>query len=171
MIRTPRLNGIQGNSARRDRDLVVVSFDVEPTHLDQGERVCLEMLRELGLSVQRSRFVFTCVPEHEHIAGMINGFCDVHPSTRCISPLPQEAYIRLLQEASFCIGNTSSLVIEAPWVGVPVVLVGDRQRDMKHGARVIHTDGATGTLDAIGAVMGFNFSWNPAYGPELLEGA
>ena len=42
--------------------------------------------------------------------------------------LDRRRYLTALKHASVCIGNSSSFVIEAPALGIPTVLVGDRQR-------------------------------------------
>lgn len=51
-----------------------------------------------------------------------------------------EDYARVLANAVCCIGNSSSFIREGAWLGVPVVLVGDRQEGREHGANVIHAD-------------------------------
>ena len=52
---------------------------------------------------------------------------DVGARTRG-SSLPSEEYYRRLSTARVCVGNSSSFVLEAPFFGTPVVLVGDRQK-------------------------------------------
>jgi UDP-N-acetylglucosamine 2-epimerase (non-hydrolysing) len=42
--------------------------------------------------------------------------------------LDRRRYLTALKHAAVCIGNSSSFVIEAPALGTPTVLVGDRQR-------------------------------------------
>lgn len=45
-----------------------------------------------------------------------------------VDALGADRYWALLREASVILGNSSSGILEAPWAGVPVVNVGDRQR-------------------------------------------
>lgn len=52
---------------------------------------------------------------------------DVGARTRG-SSLPSEEYYWRLSTARVCVGNSSSFVLEAPFFGTPVVLVGDRQK-------------------------------------------
>jgi UDP-hydrolysing UDP-N-acetyl-D-glucosamine 2-epimerase len=54
--------------------------------------------------------------------------------------LGDDVYISVLREADVMIGNSSSGLIEAPSVGLPVVNVGDRQRGRLRAANVIDVD-------------------------------
>jgi GDP/UDP-N,N'-diacetylbacillosamine 2-epimerase (hydrolysing) len=49
-------------------------------------------------------------------------------------------YINLLRHASCLVGNSSSGIIEAPSLGLPVVNVGSRQRGRVHASNVIFVD-------------------------------
>lgn len=152
LVGAPGLDDIERGSARRDRKLVVVSYHPETMKPDRGVGLCKEMLAALHITDTEERmyephtghrFIFTGVnkdPGHEQITALIDEFCAAHPSTRVVSPLPREAYIRLLQEAALCVGNSSSFVIEAPWVGVPSVIVGDRQLGREMAASVFQDD-------------------------------
>lgn len=48
-----------------------------------------------------------------------------------------EDYARVLNGAVCCVGNSSSFIREAAFLGVPSVIVGDRQRGREHGRNVI----------------------------------
>lgn len=47
---------------------------------------------------------------------------------RLIRSLPPDRYLRLLSQAAFAVGNSSSLVREASYFGTPRLILGDRQR-------------------------------------------
>lgn len=47
-----------------------------------------------------------------------------------------EDYARVLNNAQCCIGNSSSFIREGSYLGVPAVLVGDRQEGREHGPNV-----------------------------------
>lgn len=51
-----------------------------------------------------------------------------------------EDYARILSNARCAIGNSSSFLREGSFLGVPVVLVGDRQQDREHGENIIFSD-------------------------------
>jgi UDP-hydrolysing UDP-N-acetyl-D-glucosamine 2-epimerase len=48
-----------------------------------------------------------------------------------------EDYARVLNNAVCCVGNSSSFIREANYLGVPSVIVGDRQQGREHGGNVV----------------------------------
>jgi UDP-N-acetylglucosamine 2-epimerase len=48
-----------------------------------------------------------------------------------------EDYARVLNNAACCVGNSSSFIREAAYLGVPSVIVGDRQLGREHGGNVV----------------------------------
>lgn len=48
-----------------------------------------------------------------------------------------EDYARILNNALCCVGNSSSFIREAAYLGVPSVVVGDRQQGRQHGHNVV----------------------------------
>ncbi len=48
-----------------------------------------------------------------------------------------EDYARVLSNAACCVGNSSSFIREAAYLGVPSVIVGDRQQGREHGKNVV----------------------------------
>ena len=54
-----------------------------------------------------------------------------------IKNLNPENYAVLLKNAKCCIGNSSSFIREGSFLGVPAVIVGDRQSKREHGNNVI----------------------------------
>ncbi len=51
-----------------------------------------------------------------------------------------EDYARVLNNAVVCVGNSSSFIRECAFLGVPTVIVGDRQRNREHGRNVVFCD-------------------------------
>ena len=62
-----------------------------------------------------------------------------HPRVHLARNLGEGRYLSLLRHAAVMVGNSSSGLIEAPSVGLPVVNVGSRQRGRLRGANVIDT--------------------------------
>lgn len=54
-----------------------------------------------------------------------------------IKNLSPENYAILLNNAICCVGNSSSFIRECSFLGVPTVIVGDRQRQREHGNNAI----------------------------------
>lgn len=48
-----------------------------------------------------------------------------------------EDYARVLNNAVCCVGNSSSFIREGSFLGVPAVLVGDRQEGREHGPNIV----------------------------------
>ena len=48
-----------------------------------------------------------------------------------------EDYARVINNAVCCVGNSSSFIREGAFLGVPVVIVGDRQQGREHGDNVV----------------------------------
>ncbi len=48
-----------------------------------------------------------------------------------------EDYARVLSNAKCCVGNSSSFIREGSFLGIPCVLIGDRQKGREHGENVI----------------------------------
>jgi UDP-N-acetylglucosamine 2-epimerase len=53
--------------------------------------------------------------------------------------LPRKEYLAILKESDAIIGNSSSGIIEANFLGTPAVDIGERQRGREHGRGVLHT--------------------------------
>ena len=51
-----------------------------------------------------------------------------------------EDYARVLNNASCCLGNSSSFLREGAFLGIPIVLVGDRQKGREHGINIQFSD-------------------------------
>jgi UDP-hydrolysing UDP-N-acetyl-D-glucosamine 2-epimerase len=59
------------------------------------------------------------------------------PHITAIESLPRREFVTLLAGAAAIVGNSSSGIIEAPFLGVPAVNVGDRQAGRTRGDNVI----------------------------------
>lgn len=70
----------------------------------------------------------------------INEFAAKYPEIfHLFKNLDRVNYINLLRYASCLIGNSSSGILEAPSIGLPVVNIGSRQRDRFSAGNVIYT--------------------------------
>jgi GDP/UDP-N,N'-diacetylbacillosamine 2-epimerase (hydrolysing) len=75
------------------------------------------------------------------IIEMINKYSQQYPEIfRLFKNLDRLNYINLLRNASCLIGNSSSGILEAPSIGLPVVNIGSRQRERFSAGNVIYTD-------------------------------
>jgi len=60
-----------------------------------------------------------------------------HPLVKTFKSLPRQEYISLMKAAGVMVGNSSSGIIEAPSLGLPVVNIGIRQEGRERGKNVI----------------------------------
>lgn len=88
-----------------------------------------------------ARIVFTGVnadPGYRVVASVIEGYATARSApTACVDTLGQANYIALMERADAVIGNSSSGVIEAPFVGTPTVNIGPRQDGRLRSVSVI----------------------------------
>jgi len=68
--------------------------------------------------------------------------------------LDRLTYVNLMKNATCLLGNSSSGILEAPSIGLPVINIGNRQKGRIHGNNVIFTDNDKGQiLEAIDKVL------------------
>jgi UDP-hydrolysing UDP-N-acetyl-D-glucosamine 2-epimerase len=61
------------------------------------------------------------------------------PDVQFQKDLPPDQYISLIRKCRVLIGNTSSMIKEGAFLGIPSVLVGNRQMGRETGANVVHS--------------------------------
>ena len=107
----------------------------------------LEMVQNLFESMQQTKDVqFVISKANADFGGMqINEFWDeaVKQDTdkyHLYSSLGQRRYLSFMQQAVGVIGNSSSGIVEAPFLGIPVINIGDRQKGRHLCKNVIQCD-------------------------------
>lgn len=166
VVGAPGLDGVPGNSAKRDRKLILATYHPETMAEDYGLANCEAMLRALR-EYKDYEIIFCGVnsdPGAERINETIDAYCrtadDQH--VRIMSGLSHAEYIYFMQSAALVVGNSSAGVIEAPWVGVPSVNIGSRQNGRETAASVwsAHPDHIS---DSIEHALGWRGPWPPIY--------
>ncbi|MCD6461144.1 MAG: UDP-N-acetylglucosamine 2-epimerase (hydrolyzing) [Thermoplasmata archaeon] len=125
--------------------LLVVQHPVstDPHRAGEEMRITLEALDEVGV-----QFVLIYPNADAGGAAMIevikeyrnryaSGSEGGHPLMRAYESLEHTLYLSLLKHASAMVGNSSSGIIEAPSLGVPVVNIGTRQEGRERGDNVL----------------------------------
>ena len=121
-----------------DRSTLLVTFHpttVEPEHV-ATEAVELSA----ALAAQPGAIVITAPapdPGSEVIRAELQRLAQTRPRTTFIESLGSRAYRGLLPLVGAMVGNSSSGIIEAPCVGLPVVNIGQRQAGRDRAANVI----------------------------------
>lgn len=96
------------------------------------------------------------------IARELDAWCRQSPRAVYVTSARQEVYINLMRHAGAMVGNSSSGIIEAPSIPLPVVNIGDRQRGRQRGENVIDVPCLQ---DAI--VAGISRALSPAFREHL----
>jgi len=100
----------------------------------------------------------------EAVRERISRFVSEHPErVDYVESFGQRAYLSTMRAASVVAGNSSSTVLEAPVLGVPSVLVGDRQKGRPIAESV---DVPEPTADAIAAAIRRRIASGPAIADE-----
>ena len=71
------------------------------------------------------------------IRKLVREFVDSHPNARLVENLGSRRYFSLMACAAAMVGNSSSGIIEAPSLGLPVVNIGSRQQGRTRATNVI----------------------------------
>lgn len=67
--------------------------------------------------------------------------CEELPNFHFIPSLGQRRYLSIMNQAYALIGNTSSGIVEAPFIGVPVINIGERQKGRHICRNIISASG------------------------------
>lgn len=162
VVGAPGLDGVPMNSAQRDRRLILVTFHPETLAKDYGLDLCEEMLTELN-RFHDYEIIFTGVnadPGQGHICHAIDEFLKHNPNASVNADLDHDAYVDLMQHAAVVVGNSSAGIIEAPWVGVPSINLGNRQKGRPMAPSVWQTCNIEGAM-----------KWSGAFQPAYKDGA
>lgn len=111
--------------------------DIEQSIADL--RASLFALREIGIPT----FVGRTNSDPGNIAfrEILNSWCSENDTFHFYGNLDRIKFVNLLRNASVLVGNSSLGIIEAPYLKLPVVNVGLRQRGRESGENVIFVDG------------------------------
>jgi UDP-hydrolysing UDP-N-acetyl-D-glucosamine 2-epimerase len=155
----PGLDGVEGNSAKRDRKLILVTYHPVTRLADNGMSGLVALCKALK-EYDGYDITFTGVnndPGCDEFREYIKLFC-VNSSKKTIKEnLNHQEYIALMQHAAVVVGNSSAALIEAPWVGVPSINIGERQNGRPLSSSVFSS------MDDMGHALMLVNDWNPAY--------
>lgn len=113
-----------------DMPYAVVTF--HPVTLERS--MAEEQAQELCASMEMNGDYFYLITKANADAGgnavneVWKKYADRHVHVRLVSSLGTKRYLSALKHAAFVLGNSSSGIMEAPSLGVPVINVGDRQK-------------------------------------------
>ena len=78
---------------------------------------------------------------------------------------PHDGYMLAMQTAELCVGNSSSFLVESPWIGVPSIIIGRRQhgRPLASSCFTWSRGDETPLSEVIVKAIGFRGYSNPFY--------
>ena len=139
----------------------VVLVTVHPATLDADPAAVVEPIVATMTAV-RATYVVTMPnvdPGAEHVrAALTRVVHELRGTAVAVDALGDRAYWSLLRTADAMLGNSSSGLVEAPAVGLPVVNVGDRQAGRRREPNVIDvTTDAAAVTDALRRALSPSF--------------
>lgn len=98
----------------------------------------LEATKKIGLNVVS--LMPNTDPGNEGVAAALAEHANTTSNFKLCSFLERKTFVNMMRHASVMLGNSSSGILEAPTLGLPVVNVGLRQRGREHAANVDFVD-------------------------------
>lgn len=122
-----------------DRPILLVTY--HPLTLGEKGASSVDNLLEALAAQDETCIVFTGANADalgQDINDRIRLFCAARPEqTAQVASLGVRRYLSLMAISEAVVGNSSSGLLEAPFIGVPTVNIGDRQRGRLRGAAVV----------------------------------
>ena len=121
-----------------DKEFLLVTYHPVTMEVENTEfqiRELLRALEDVNLPVVFSKAnadTYGSVINRE-----LQDHVQTHAETRLVDNLGLPTYANLMNHASAMVGNSSSGIIEAPYFGLPVVNIGNRQKGRVRGENVI----------------------------------
>ncbi|MFC4322494.1 UDP-N-acetylglucosamine 2-epimerase [Litchfieldia salsa] len=145
------------------RHIFLITYHPE-TLSNQTEQSVDQLLLALE-EIKDTTFIFTKANADEKgrlINQKVEDFVKKHrESSSLYSSLGQKKYLSLLKEANLVIGNSSSGLLEAPYLSTPTVNIGDRQKGRECPPSVINSKPRYNEiLKAINKALDFDFVKN-----------
>jgi UDP-hydrolysing UDP-N-acetyl-D-glucosamine 2-epimerase len=130
------------------RKLVVVTYHP----VTMGPEHANDEIAALVRALERSpdlQLVFTypgADAGYRSVIAAVERFAAQRPNVRVVRSLGSSRYVSLLRAADAMVGNSSSGVIEAPALGLPVVNIGTRQDGRPHAENVLDVPCEVGAI-------------------------
>ena len=146
------------------KDIFVVTFHPLTMGESTGRPELYALLSVIDNRLSRKdvTIVFTKANADEGgrvVNNVIDDFVDHRSDAYLFDSLGARKYLSLVKQASLVIGNSSSGIYEAPYVGTPTVDIGERQRFRHSPISVFRCDGSQASIsDAIDKALYFDVS-------------
>ncbi|QAA31666.1 UDP-N-acetylglucosamine 2-epimerase [Clostridium manihotivorum] len=132
------INNKLGINIKEDEPFILLikhPLSSEISEAAEQMRVTLEAVSELGYET-----VIT-YPNSDaggfEMIGVINEFVQKYDFINAFKTIPKDLFTNLQRKAALLLGNSSSGLLEAPFLKLPVVNVGNRQKQRQHSENII----------------------------------
>lgn len=123
-----------------ERKWILMTYHAQTDH---DISIDLEIVRNtLDILHELSGFVIVATYANLDLGGdRINELLSKDKNITLVPSLGSRRYLSFMKEAAFVIGNSSSGIVEAPYLKIPVVNIGNRQQGRHMCDNIINTDG------------------------------
>lgn len=115
----------------------VLSLEENLGRVEALSKLFSEDLKDYEIVITKSNADFGGKTINEYFAKVTNDNSHIHQ----YSSLGQARYISILYQVEFMIGNSSSGIFESPFVGVPCINLGDRQKGRIYSSNIQTIEG------------------------------
>lgn len=102
---------------------------------EEQMRITLEVVAELGIKT------IITYPNSDigsfDMINVIEEFVDKYAFIKAFKTLSRDIFVNLQRKAALLLGNSSSGILEAPFLKLPVINVGNRQKQRQHSENII----------------------------------
>jgi len=130
-----------GDNLNIEEPFFLFIYHADTEDIDKSTKY-FDQLLELAFHQKIQAVIFwpNIDPGSDNIAKKIRGHRESHVvnnKVRFLRNVSPERYIELMIKAEFAIGNSSSLVREGSYIGLPTFLIGNRQLNREYGKNII----------------------------------
>ena len=120
-----------------------ILVSVHPETVDNNNKILINNILRAVDDISDVNILFTSPNSDtgsDYILQKISDYIEKNPHSRFIESAGRELYLSLLKNAYCIIGNSSSCLIEAPYLNTPTILIGNRQAGRPISSSVISSD-------------------------------
>jgi len=146
-------------------DYIIMLFHIDTLNIENS---ILQYKKLYNLILTLNKQILCFYPNIDNISKELIRYIDKKKTDKILflKNLPQHEFINLLSQSSLFIGNSSCLVREAPILGIPTILIGERQKNRLLYKSTIHFSeiDEKKLIKSIHNIYGKRFSFQHLYG-------
>lgn len=131
-----------GAPINANQPYLLVVFHPVTTHYGQEAHETEQLLQALDTLQMPTVWLWPNIDAgSDNVSKVIRAYRELNPASwlRLIKNFPPEDFLKVMANTACAVGNSSSFVRDASFLGTPVVLIGDRQNGRERAENVIDT--------------------------------